>query len=159
MSINEVKVPLPVTLSGYKSYRSGIVGPGACGGTAVLVKNWLSEAVFDVNMSIGDQVWMQIRDIPGVLFGFCYIPPSDSQYYSLSTFSYIEEKLSEFKLNGYVILSDMNARFGKNVMDLVVPLSVSDKDHVSYPVIADDINAPNDNAIIISAVCTENSML
>ncbi len=50
------------------------------------------------------------------------------------------EKLSEFTLNGYVILGDMDARFGKNVKDLVVPLNASDKDDVSYPVIADDIN-------------------
>ncbi len=118
-----MKTPLPVILSGYKSYRSSVVGSGARGGTVVLVKNWLSEAVFDVDTSIGDQVWMQIRNIPGVLFGFCYIPPSDSQYYSLSAFSYMEEKLSELKLNGYVILGDMNARFGINVKDLVVPLN------------------------------------
>ncbi len=159
ISINEVKTSLPVILSGYKSYRSGVVGSGARGGTVVLVKNWLSEAVFDVDLSIGDQVWMQIRNIPGVLFGFCYIPPSDSRYYSLSAFSYMEEKLSEFKLNGYVILGDMNARFGKNVRNLVVPLNASDKDDVSYPVIADDINVPNDNAVLLSAVCMENSMV
>ena len=159
ISINEVKTPLPVTLSGYKSYRSSVAGCGARGGTVVLVKNWLSEAVFGVDTSIEDQVWMQIRNIPGVLFGFCYIPPSDSQYYNLSAFSYMEEKLSEFKLNGYVILGDMNARFGKNVKDLTVPFNASDKESVSYPVIADDINVPNDNAVFLSAVCNENSML
>ncbi len=102
---------------------------------------------------------MQIRNIPGVFFGFCYIPPYDSQYYSLSAFSCMEEKLSEFKLNGYVILGDMNARFGKNVKDLVVPLNESDNDNLSYPVIADDINVPNDNAVLLSAICTENSMV
>ncbi len=87
ISIDEVKTPLPVMLSGCKSYKSGVVGSGARGGTVILVKNWMSEAVFDVDISIGDQVWMQISNIPGVLFGFYYIPPSDSQYYSLSAFS------------------------------------------------------------------------
>ncbi len=159
VSINEVKTPLPVCLTGYKSYRSDFVGSGARGGTVVLVKNWLSEAVFDVDTSIGDQVWMQLRNIPGVLFGFCYIPPSDSQYYSLSAFSYMEEKLSEFRHNGYVVVGDMNARFGKNVKELVVPLNALDRGNLSYPVIDDDINVPNDNAILLSSVCTENSMV
>lgn len=159
ISINEVKTPLPVTLSGYKSYRSAVLGSAARGGTVVLVKNWLSESVFGVDTSIGDQVWMQIRNIPGVLFGFCYIPPSDSQYYSLGAFSYIEEKLSEFMLNGYVIFGDMNTRFGKSVKDLLVPLNVLDGDGLSYPVIADDINVPNDNAELLSAICVENSMV
>lgn len=132
-----MKTQLPVILSGYMPYRSAVLGSAACGGTLVLVKNWLS-SVFGVDTSIGDQVWMQMRNIPGVLFGFCYIPPSDSQYYSLGAFSYIEEKLSEFMLNGYVILGDMNTRFGKGVKDLLVSLTVSDGDGLSYPVIADD---------------------
>lgn len=117
ISINEVKTPLPITLNGYKSYRSDTVGSGARGGTVVLVKNRLAESVFGVDTSIGDQVWMQIGNIPGVLFGFCYIPPPDSQYYSLSAFSYIEEKLNEFMPIGYVLIGDVNARFGKSVKD------------------------------------------
>ena len=92
ISINKVKTPLPVTLSGSKSYRSDVVGSAARGGTVVLVTNWLSESVFGVDTSIRDQVWKQMRNIPSILFGFCYIPSSDTQYYSLSAFSYIEEK-------------------------------------------------------------------
>ncbi len=64
-------------LSGYKTYKRGVVGPGARGGTVVIVKNWLSEAVFGVYTSTADHEWMQMRNIPGVRFGFCYIPPSD----------------------------------------------------------------------------------
>lgn len=70
-SIKEVKTSLPITLSGYKSYTSDTVGSGARGGTAVLVSNLLSESVFGVDTtSIGDEVWMQIGNIPGVLFFF-----------------------------------------------------------------------------------------
>uniref|UniRef100_A0A0P4VRG8 Reverse transcriptase domain-containing protein n=1 Tax=Scylla olivacea TaxID=85551 RepID=A0A0P4VRG8_SCYOL len=159
IAINEVKTQLPVNLSGYKLYRSDVVGSAARGGTVVLVKNWLSESVFGVDTSKGDQVWMQMRNIPGVLFGFCYIPPSDSQYYSLSAFSYIKEKLSEFMPKGHIIIGDMNARFGKNVKDLLAPLNVSNSDELSYPFVADDINVPNDNAQLLSAICVENSML
>ncbi len=159
ISIDEVKTPLSVMLSGYKSYKSNVAGSADRGGTVVLVKNWLSEAVFGVDTSIGDQVWMQLRNVPGLIFGFCYIPPPDSQYYPLSAFSYIGEKLSEFMLNGYVILGGVNDRFGKNVKQLLVPLNVSDGDGWSYPVIADDVNVSNDNAEFFSAICVENSMV
>lgn len=66
ISINEVKTPLPITMGGYKSFRSNTVGFGARGGTVMLVKNWLAESVFGVDTSIGDQVWMQIGNIPAV---------------------------------------------------------------------------------------------
>ncbi len=62
-------------------------------------------------------------------------------------------------LNGYVILGDVNAKFGKNVKELLVPLNVSDGDGWSYPVIADDANASNDNSELLSAICVENSMV
>ncbi len=51
----------------------------------------------------------------------------------------------------------MNAKFCKNVKDLIVPLNASDKGNLSYPLIADDINVPNNDAILLSAVCKENS--
>lgn len=54
--INEAKIPLVVTFSGYKSYRSNTVGSGGRRGTIVLVKNWSSEAVLGVDASNGDQV-------------------------------------------------------------------------------------------------------
>ncbi len=92
ISIKDGKTPLPVALSGYNSYSSNRIGSAARGGTVVLVEKWLSEAVYGVDTIIGDQVWLQMRNIPGVLSDFCYIPPSDSQYYSLGAFSYIEEK-------------------------------------------------------------------
>ncbi len=68
--INKVKTPLPVILSGCKSYKSNVAGSADRGSTVVFVKNWLSEAVFGVDTSIGDQVWMQLRNVPGVVFVF-----------------------------------------------------------------------------------------
>ncbi len=96
---------------------------------------------------------MQMRSIPSVLFGFCYIPPSDSQYYSFSAFSYIKEKLSEFMPYGYVIFGDMNARFGKKAKDLLVTFNVSDGNELSHPIVADDINVLNDSGELLSTMC------
>ncbi len=75
-SLNELKTSLPIILSGYKSYKSNVVGSVDRGGTVVLVKNWLSEAVFGVDTSIGDQVWMQLRNVCSYFKSSIYI----SQY-------------------------------------------------------------------------------
>lgn len=48
----------------------------------VCVKNYLAHFVYHFDVSIGDQVWQQFSYIQDVLFGFCYIPPWDSHYYS-----------------------------------------------------------------------------
>ena len=60
---------------------------------------------------------------------------------------------------GHVIVGDMNARFGKNVKNLLAPLNVSNGDELSYPFVADDVSVPNDNAQLLSAICVENSMV
>ena len=66
-----------------------------------------------------DEVWLQFRNIVGVLFGFCYIPPSDSQYYSYDSFAAIQGRLkSKYMCNGYVIIGDINTRFGKSVKEM-----------------------------------------
>lgn len=119
-----VKTSLPMLFPGYKSYRNKIVGSVDRGGPLVFVKNWLPQFVFGVDSSIGDQVWLQLRDVPGVLFGFCYILPSDSQYYSLDAFSSVKEKsVSEFMPSGYVVVGDTNTRVGKCVRELLLQLN------------------------------------
>ena len=60
------------------------------GGTCVLIKNHLSSDVTDVDTSIPDQVWLRLRCVPDVLFGFVYIPPSDSPYFSETSMSAIQ---------------------------------------------------------------------
>ncbi len=82
ISITEVKTSLPVSLPGYVTFRSKVVGSADRGGTVVCIKNWLSHYVFNIDTGIGDQVWLQFLNVPGVLFGFCYVPPCDSRYFS-----------------------------------------------------------------------------
>lgn len=82
-----------------------------------------------------------------ILFAFCYIPPSDFQYYSLNFFSLIKENfISRFMPSGYVIVGDINARFGISARDLLILCEVSDNGGWSYPDTNDDVSAPNDNA-------------
>ena len=85
----------------------------------VLVKKHLSSFVHNIDLSVGDQIWLQISSFEDVMFGFCYVPPSDCQYYSHDVFASIQEKLmSNDMRNSFVIMGDMNGRFGRAVRDL-----------------------------------------
>ena len=95
-----------------------------------------------------------------MLFGFCYIPPSDSQYYSHISFSSIQEKLKTDESScSYCIIGDLNARFGKYARELPRLIELPDSNLYSYPVLADDVQVPNDNAFILSTICKESGLL
>ena len=82
VSLNEIKTDLKVSLPGYVEYRGVKEKSAHRGGTVVFVKNYLSPYVSSVDVSTDDQVWLVLKCMPSTLFGFCYIPPSDSPYFS-----------------------------------------------------------------------------
>lgn len=153
--LNEVKTSLFVSLPGFVTYRSSIAGSGDRGGTVVCIRNSLSYLIHTVDVSIGDQVWLQFKNMQGILFGFCYIPPSDSPYFSQSSFASIQEKLCSDHIKGCVLIGDMNCRFGKTVRNLID----TQNGVYSYPVINDDVNYANDNAELLAAICRENDLV
>ena len=159
IALSEVKTNLPVRLPGFVTYRGKTVGTSDRGGIVVLIKNNLSNYVYNVDVSIGDQIWLQLSNIEEVMFGFCYIPPCDSQYYSHDAYASIQEKIrSNHMRNGYIILVDMNARFGKAVRELASLYEVPDV-NFSYPNIEDDISRMNDNAEFLSTICLNNKLI
>ena len=72
-----------------------VVGSHDRGGTVLLVRNYSSEFVQNVDTNAGDQNWVEFGNIPRVMSGFCYIPPCDSQYYSHEFFAAIQERIRE----------------------------------------------------------------
>ena len=159
ISLNEVMTPLPVVFPGYVSYKSSVRGSDERGGTVLLIKNYLSKSIVSVDVGIQDQIWIQLRHAPKYLFGFCYVPPADSRYYSHDSFASVQEKLkTSEKCKEYCILGDMNARFGQYVRSLVQG-ELPDIDNYSYPVLPDDVQLPNENAFILSSVCKESGLL
>ena len=84
ISLNEVKTTLSICIPGYISYNSGSVSGAAAkrGGTVVLVKHYLANQIFNVDKSIVDHIWLQLRCLPDIMFGFCYVPPADSEYFT-----------------------------------------------------------------------------
>lgn len=47
-----------------------------------------------------------------------------------------------------VIIGDMNTRFGKSARDLANQAQLTDCDFYSYPVLPDEVNVPNENALV-----------
>ena len=156
ISLNEVKTPLKVSCPGYIRLTSRDMSNPGRGGTCVLIKNQLVSQLSGVDLSKPDQVWLQLRCFPSILFGFIYVPPQDSPYYSEASFSNIQEKIkTEKSVKEYVIVGDINARLGKKLREL--PENI-DRDDLSYPTIPDSIQTPNGNANIIFSICCEENL-
>ncbi len=159
IGLNEVKTASSVSFPGYFTYRSAVRGSKERGGTVLLVKNYVSHLVAEIDTSIEEQIWGKLKCAPKILFGFCYIPPADSQYYSHESFACIQEKLKTSKwCEEYCIVGDMNARFGKSVRELSCQPELQQQFY-SYPVLADQVQMPNENAVILLGICKEAKML
>ena len=127
ISLNEVKTPISIFVAGYVPYRSKSCSGAASrrGGTIVLVKNYLASQIYDVDTNVIDQVWLRIRCVPGVMFAFCYVPPSDSTYFNHQSFATLNKKMSDLKENTtFFIVGDMNARFGASVQNIPLKSSI-----------------------------------
>ena len=129
------------------------------GGTALLIRRSLQHQVLHVDTGIEDQVWLRLSCIPGVLFGFCYVPPSDSSYFNPDQFSSIQEKLKgSVHDTKFFIIGDLNARFGSSVRNLVLN-NRSEEGGYSYPHIPDPVRAPNGNANTLATICAESELI
>ena len=60
--------------------------------------------------------------------------------------------------NGYVIMGDMNARFGRTLRDLAALYELPGLTF-SYPLIEDDSRIMNDNAKFLSTICLDNKLI
>ncbi len=131
IGINEVTTEEPVHFPGYVTFRSMVTQSSNRGGTVVLLRNCIVPFVYEVDSSVSNQVRLQFRNISGVLFGFIYIPPSNSQYYSYESFAAIQEKIKpKYMSNGYIIIGDMNARFGKKVREILPFVRIQEHERI-----------------------------
>ena len=162
ISLNEVKSSMHISIPGYVSFKSKHVTGAAAlrGGTVVLVKNYLANQVFNYDNSITDQVWFQVQCVPDTMFGFCYVPPADSQYFNHLSYVALHEKMLNFQGNTkFFIIGDLNARFGLRVRDIPLQSNNPLINQCTYPVIPDETSAPNDNAYLLSTVCIDHNLL
>ena len=64
-----------------------------------------------IDLSYTDQIRLKLQKLPGTMVIGCYIPPSDSPYFTMDSFSSIHE-LSQLKQQNIILLGDINSRFG-----------------------------------------------
>ena len=162
ISLNESKTPFNISIPGYISFQSKPVTGAASlrGGTIVMVKNYLAPQVFNIDNSIIDQVWLQIRCAPDIMFGFCYVPPADSQYFSHQSFIALNGKMLDYKSDlKFCNIGDLNARFGASIRDIPLRSTLPDINNCTYPNIPDNVPSPNDNAYILSTICVDNDLV
>ena len=88
------------------------------------------------------------------------MPPFDSQYFTHQSFVTLHEKMVDYKSNTeFCIIGDLNARFGTHVRNIPLRSSIPEINACTYPYIPDDITSPNDNAYLLSALCTDNDLI
>ena len=145
LSLNEIKTQCQISVPGYLSIvsRDSAHPHRGRGGTCELVKDHLRPYVTEIDASVPDQVWFKLKCVPDTLFGFCYLPPPDSPYFSYVALGRIQEKIKTNSYNRCVLLGDFNARYGNGLRELPASFSLND---VSYPDIVDPIRIANDNA-------------
>ena len=159
--LNEVKTSQSISFSGCDTYVSIDKNSPYRGGTVVLIKNHLVALIISVDVNICDQIWIEIKSGPVLLFGFCYVPPSDSLYYSHEYFSFIQSKIKSNSCGSYFLIGDFNARFGGLVRQLPGRVNTGNSDiiNLSYPSLPDDVVSPNDNACVFHTICVESGLL
>ena len=158
VSLNEIKTSLQVSLPGYVAFCSRNSRAPGRGGTVVFVKEYLKSRVMEVDLGTPDQVWLTLSCALGVLFGFVYVPPRDSPYYSDAAFSHIQEKIKGNPDKDALLIGDVNARFGEYIQSLA-PFINSPDETITYPDIPDKIPTPNQHASVLFGICCEENML
>lgn len=159
MALCEVKTCSPVSFPGYVTFTSVRKETAHRGGTVVLVKNCVVSMIETVHNKINDQIWIKLRGTNNTEFGFCYIPPMDSQYYSHVSLVSIQEKVKSESDKSYVIIGDMNARYGMYSCELPRLIELPVSELYSYPSLPDEIRLPNDNAYIMSTICVDTKLM
>lgn len=154
ISLNEVKTDLSISLPGYVAFRKIKNDSLHRGGTIVFIRNCLSHYVSCVDVSVDDQVWLSLECVPKILFGFCYVPPTDSPYFSHFSFAAIHERVVQTSKSEVLIMGDLNARLGVSVRDIL-----NSDDVFTYPSVPDNVTNPNNNAYILATICKDNELL
>ena len=118
----ETMTNIPISVPGFVAFNGNMcVNSPNRGGTAFLMRNDMSEFVYDIGQSINDQISFCLSFIPEVVFiiSDCYIPPSDSLYYDDQSFSHIVRKRLEHPEWKCVLFDDFDSRFGPVIQTLM----------------------------------------
>jgi exonuclease III len=154
--LNELKTDLPVSFPGYVYYR----GTGENlhrGGCALLIKNYLANQIASVATPNAECVLVKLKFLPNLTIMACFLTPSDSQYHSLQPLAEMQHGLSESPQDRYLIIGDMNARFGASRDSFLTSKDLPEG--TLYRPTPDTIERPNNNAKYIMSTFQPTSVL
>ncbi len=127
-------------------YRSNEQDNEHRGGTVVCIRNSLCSQVSHIDTSREGQVWLQLKCVPGVLFGFCYIPPLDSADFKPELMSVIQEKnKSIWHAERLYCQRRHECRFGESFRESTTCVKGVNSDEYMYLIIPDPVSRPSDN--------------
>ena len=78
----------------------------------MFIKNALVHQIAEVATPNAECVRLRLKCLPHLIIMGCYIAPNDSQYHSFAPLAEIQDRILSSPQHKYVIIGDMNARFG-----------------------------------------------
>ena len=149
--LSEIKTNLHFNVPGYRTVL-GNHKYGNHGGVAILFRNSIYNEVNMIDKSCNEQIWFKLSFLPNILFGGCYIVPSDSSYFSPHFHANIQAMCLNHKGDS-VIFGDVNARCGSKTNSLI-----TNNSKLQYTPV-DNISNANANGQSILQLCTDCDLL
>ena len=109
----ELKTPLEINLPGYKTFRNHNTTNNHRGGCAILIKNYLQDNLQSIKSITSDTMLLKLNSTPSLTIAACYLPPTDSPYYSVDGIASLQATIKENPDEYFVALGDFNARGGR----------------------------------------------
>ena len=144
--LSEIKTRGDPSLPGYTPITNSKSNHG---GVSVLVRSGLYPKISMINVEDEGVIAVELSCFPGIRFCGMYNEPTDSLYFRPSTLASISAHVSSGKL--CVFLGDLNARLGKNNLDLV-----NNYPEFSYSIMDPGINA---NGRTLARICKDDKLL
>jgi exonuclease III len=118
------------------------------GGLVLLIKPHIDSDIKYIDKSVNEQLWLELKSVPDVIFGGVYIPPTDSIYFKDDAFAQIQSKTIDPDKH-QIVGGDMNARCGNLVEELC------NNPNMSYSFSDATINSSGRDLI---QVCKDNNL-
>ena len=148
--LSEVKRRVPNDIPGFMCFeaRNSNINRG---GLILLVKNRLVDDIRSLDDKMEEQLWLELKSFPDVIFGGIYIPPYESLYFKRDFMAYVSGKTADMAKK-YVVGGDFNARCGDKVLSLL---------DADSPVVKYDIcdYTTNNNGKELIRICKDNNLL
>ena len=122
----------------------------------MLIRNSVTKQVARIETPNTECIFLKLKHLSSMIFVACYLPPSDSPFHTWKSISEIQERMERDPDSRFVIIGDLNARFGNNRTPFLAGKDISDAHYIPSP---DVIASPNQNARYIASILGSKTVL